>query len=201
MGNTKLVIFDFDGVLADTLEPIFAINEEVKPDLSLEEYKSFFEGNIHEAIASGKKKSIPDFDERFRARTRELGVREVFKKILHDLSLKYTLVIVSSSSSGIIKEILDRSSVANLFADIYGSDVNKNKIVKIKMLLEKYKINPENTIFITDTLGDVYEASECNIKSIAVTWGFHTTKTLLRGNPFAVIDNPDDLIPTIESIL
>ena len=201
MENKKLVIFDFDGVLVDTLEPSFAINVEVKPDLSLEEFKSFHEGNIHEAIASGRKKPIPDFDKRFRARTRELKVHKEFKEILQNLLLKYTLVIVSSASTSIIKEILDRDNIANVFSDIFGSDVSKNKVVKIKMLLEKYDITPENTVFITDTLGDIYEAFECSIKSIAVTWGYHTKETLLKGDPFAIINNPNDLIPTIQKIL
>lgn len=197
----KLVVFDFDGVLVDTLGINFEINKETQPDLTLDEYKSFLEGNIHEAIASGRKKAIPDFNDKFRARTRQLKIPMILKEILHDLSSKYILTIVSSSSDNIIKEITERENVSNFFADILGSEINKNKVLKIKMLFDKYGAKPENAIFITDTLGDIREASECNVRSIAITWGFHDKATLLKGNPFAIIDDPRALVPTIEKIL
>lgn len=197
----KLVIFDFDGVLVNTLEPNFAINVEAQPTLTIEEFKSFHEGNIHEAILSGKKKSIPDFDYKFRKRTHELKIYDIFNKILSVISQKYILVIISSASTNTIKEILERDKATIYFADIFGSDVHKKKIVKIKMLLEKYNTTPENAVFITDTLGDIYEASESGVKSIAVTWGYHDEETLSKGKPFVIIDNPKNLISSIKKIL
>ena len=61
----KLIIFDFDGVLVDTLEINFSINKKADPNINLKEYVSHFEGNIYEAIKAGKKKHIPDFFEQY----------------------------------------------------------------------------------------------------------------------------------------
>ena len=54
---------------------------------------------------------------------------------------------------------------------------------------------------ITDTLGDLREASAVDLKTIAVTWGYHDEETLRKGNPAALVDNPAELAPQIESIL
>jgi phosphoglycolate phosphatase len=84
---------------------------------------------------------------------------------------------------------------------VLGYDFHTSKVVKINYLLDKYKISPENSVFITDTLGDVREANECNVKSIGVTWGLHKEDTLKMGNPEKIIENPIDLFDAIEEIL
>lgn len=197
----KLVLFDFDGVLVDTLDIAYGINLEVQPDLTLEKYKSFFEGNIHTAIADGRKKHIPDFDEKSSFRARELKIPEDIKQLVVSSSKDAKLTIVSSSSTKLITEILDREGMSKYFSDILGSDAHQSKVVKIKMLLDKYKVTPENSVFITDTLGDIREADDCGVKSIAVTWGFHSIETLKKGNPVKIVENPKDLLKAIGEIL
>jgi phosphoglycolate phosphatase len=198
----KLILFDFDGVLADTLLLSYLISKEMDDKLSLDEYKSFFHGNIYEAIKSGRGRDSyrSDYYEQYQARTRELKVPEALKNTLKDLSLKYALFIVSSTPASLIKEILDRDGVSSYFTDIFGREIHTSKVVKIKMLLEKYKIAPEEAVYITDTVGDIMEARECGVKSIAVTWGFHDEKTLQKAKPEKIINNPGDLIKSIEEI-
>jgi phosphoglycolate phosphatase len=79
-----------------------------------------------------------------------------------------------------------------------GNDVHKSKIEKIKMVFAKYNIGPENCVFVIDTLGDIKEATETGVKSLAVSWGFHNRETLLLGNPYKIIDRPEDLPPTLK---
>jgi phosphoglycolate phosphatase len=198
----KLILFDFDGVLVDTLLISFSISAEMDDKLSLEEYKSFFHGNIYDAIKSGRGRDSyrPDYYEQYSARTRELRVPDELKKVLNKLSLSDTLVIVSSTPASLINEILDRDGVAAYFEDIYGREIHTSKVVKIKMLLEKYKIAPEGAVYITDTVGDIMEARECGVKSIAVTWGFHDEATLQKAKPAKIVSNPEDLIKSIEEI-
>lgn len=76
-----------------------------------------------------------------------------------------------------------------------------SKIIKINSILKKYNIEPNDTVFITDTLGDIKEAKECGVKSIAVTWGLHDRETLEKGNPVAIIDDPRELLRVIEKVL
>lgn len=201
--NKKLVMFDFDGVLIDTLFVLYGINTKINKNLSLEEYKNIFTGNIYNALRPDgtKKKSHPEFSNLYDNRTRELKVPAVLKDCVKELSGKYDLAIVSSTGNSSIKKILEREGIDLYFQDILGSDVAHSKSDKIKMLLEKYGKNSEDCVFITDTLGDIREAASCRVESVAVTWGFHERASLELGNPVAIIDDPRDLVATVEGVL
>lgn len=68
------------------------------------------------------------------------------------------------------------------------------------MVFAKYGVNSSNCVFITDTLGDLREASHTGVKAIAVDWGFHSRETLLKGEPFAIIDKPEELESAVSNI-
>ena len=201
--NKKLVIFDFDGVLVDTLGIVYAINKEIHQDLSIEEYKSFFEGNINFAVRKDGtfKKFHPNFFDLYDSGSREVMVPDILKLILKELVENYILIIISSTHTESIKKILEREKIAEYFSEILGVDVEKSKIIKINSTLEKYKTLPKDVVFITDTLGDIIEGLKCGVRSIAVTWGYHERETLKKGKPVAIIDNPTDLINNIQNIL
>ncbi|MFA5841312.1 MAG: HAD hydrolase-like protein [Candidatus Paceibacterota bacterium] len=201
----KLVIFDFDGVLANTVEFSYNIHTKKNKDLTWKHFQDYSLGNFWEgyekAVKDGKHIPADDFHGDYKKNLDMLTV----EKILHDLILflekKYRLVIVSSTNSTHINDFLIRENIAECFSDILGADVHKNKTFKIKTILEKYNLSPVDTVFITDTLGDIKEATECKVGSIAVTWGLHDRLILEKGNPVHIIDNPQDLIEAIESVL
>lgn len=196
-------MFDFDGVLIDTLPACYRINSEQNNDLELEEYKSFFNGNIHDSKRKNgePRKYHPDFFELYDTYTRELKVPDVLKNIVKELSNQYILAIVSSTVTKSIEDILTREGIKEYFDSVLGADIHTSKVVKIKSILEKYNVDARESVFITDTLGDIKEAKECNVASIAVTWGFHDKENLKKGDPAQIIDDPQDLISAIENVL
>jgi len=125
--------------------------------------------------------------------------------ILRDTFLKlkdnYKLSIISSSWGDIISSFLKKENLTNYFDDILGFDVHTSKVVKIKSLLEKYNVLPKDAVFITDSLGDILESNECDVKSIGVTWGLHDKKTLEKGNPVDIIDDTRELESVINNVL
>lgn len=204
--NKKIVLFDFDGVLVDTLDIYHSISCEVNGDMDIEEYKTFFEGNIHDAVRKDGSKRIPHtfFHERFMhyvQNVREVKIPEILKAMLGELSKKYLLFIVSSTPNKTLEHLLEAEGVREYFTDIMGSGVHTSKVVKNKMVLEKYNVLPKDAVFITDTLGDIREARECDIDSIAVTWGFHERKTLEKGNPIVIVSDPRELFVEIDNVL
>jgi HAD superfamily hydrolase (TIGR01509 family) len=201
--NKKLVMFDFDGVLVDTLFINHQIYGEVNENLSLEEFKTFYHGNKFKAVRADGSPRIehPQRLERYDFHTRELRVPEIFQAILRGLSQNNVLVIVSSTHASCIKKILERDGVDQYFSDILGVEVEKSKVKKIKTLLEKYEVNPNDAVYITDTLGDIHEASECAVSSVAVLWGYHDREMLEKGYPSVVIDDPCNIIEVIKQVL
>ena len=89
--NKKIVIFDFDGVLVDTLIASYDVFKEVNENVKLDEFKSLYEENLHEALKNRKLISHPDYFCQYDKHTREIKVPNILKKIVQELSLKYIL--------------------------------------------------------------------------------------------------------------
>ncbi|MEK7081151.1 MAG: HAD hydrolase-like protein [Patescibacteria group bacterium] len=147
-----------------------------------------------------KKLVIFDFDGVF-IDTLDIKTLQTLKGLLKSLCDRYILAIISSTSNSTIKKILEKEKVLPYFEDILGFENYTSKVVRIKMLLEKYKVAPKDAVYITDTLGDILGGNECQINSVGVTWGFNDRKTLEKGNPAVIIDDPRDLIAVVDSVL
>ena len=59
----------------------------------------------------------------------------------------------------------------------------------IKEIMNKFESKPEETIMITDTVGDIKLAKKMGLKNIAVTWGFHSKKILKTTEPDFIADS------------
>ena len=203
--KNKLVIFDFDGVLVNTLDICFNINKEINEDLTWKKFQDFSNGNFIETITkaeNSKAHKIPtNFYEKYQENLQYIKVIDILSHAIKKLSEKYILAIVSASFSYIILDFLKKEKLDKYFTTVLGSNIHKSKVVKINMLLDDFKIKSNETVFVTDTLGDVLQGNECSISSIGVTWGLHSKETLEEGNPAAIIDNPEELLGTIENML
>ena len=203
--NKKLVIFDFDGVLVNTLEFSYIIHKEKNPSLTWKNFQDFSNGNFIEAIHKiehGSNYIIPyDFKEKYQDKIEKINIHKTLHESIVSLSNDYKIAIVSSTDSYLINDFLVKENLRNYFSDILGTDVNKSKVIKINSLLKKYNVLSKDVVFITDSLGDILEGNACGVKSIGVTWGIHAKENLEKGNPIAIIDSPLDLLEEIKNVL
>lgn len=198
----KYVLFDFDGVILDSFAPAYEASCEMCKNMNEETYRGYFEGNINEAQnkCSGEDcNHDADFVEIYLPKLREQStVFEGMPEVLKSLSEKYNLIIISSTLTAPIKEILEKENLAQYFTEIMGNDVHKSKVEKIKMVFDKYKINSTDCVFITDTLGDIKEAAHMNVRAIAVNWGFNHREVLEKGSPIKIVDTPKEMENTVD---
>lgn len=188
--KNKVIFFDFDGVIADSLTIAFTVAQMAKPYLTLDRFKSYFNGNINEERKKDKSVIKIDFDKEFGKHFEKLDIEDQKKLIIQKLSQSYPLFIISSTATYIIKEYLQRHGVLSCFTEILGNDVHASKVEKFAMIYEKHKIEPKNVMFITDSLGDISEARESQIENIvAILGGYQDEKTLKQGKPTKIVKN------------
>jgi phosphoglycolate phosphatase len=203
--NKKLIIFDFDGVLANTEEFCYKIHKEFNKDLTWEKWQDFCNGNFIDGIEDTSKNDIfvnrSDFGEKYQEEIQKIKVNDVLNKTITELFKDYILVITSSTDTDYINDFLEKENLRKYFSDILGADVHRNKTIKINSFLKKYSTLSENAVFVTDSLGDILEANKCGVRSIGVTWGIHGHDNLKKGNPVTIIDDPNDLLNTVDNVL
>ncbi len=202
--KNKLILFDFDGVVADSFTPAFETVKTICPLISELEYRKRFEGNINETkfpeeFHSEMCRHDLDFFSLYIPRIKdEVTIFPGMKEVILALEKEYTLVIISSTLTFPIEEFLVSHDLRDHFEWVMGNDVHKNKTEKIKMVFQKYEVGENDCVFVTDTLGDMHEAGKVNVQTIGVTWGFNTAETLAKGNPSKLVYTPDELLTVIQ---
>ncbi|MCK5081052.1 MAG: HAD family hydrolase [Candidatus Moranbacteria bacterium] len=193
--KVKAIIFDFDGVIVDSFSANYGASSLFFYDLEEEEYKARFFGNIYQSkIDKKRKKTSVNYFEEYERRLLAISPGKNVLKTLERLKEKRLLFINSSTPEDSLEKYLEKYSLNNLFDEILGYNFSKSKVKKFKHLFNKYKLQPQDCIFVTDTLGDIKEANEVKLKTIAVDFGFHNSEILKRGKPFKIISDFEDLL-------
>ncbi len=200
MKRDKLIIFDFDGVLADTIDLCLSIVHMYNPAMTKTELQSFFMGNIFDSLATKpmvvKEPEDFDFQGIFKPKLLAMepipGVTEFLQKLNHNDS-----IIVSSTRSDSIIEFLEKFDLLKYFAAVQGQDVERSKVKKFQKIVEE---NPaKELVFITDTVGDILEAEKFKMFTIAVTWGYQDKATLAKAKPDCFVENLEELYKAISN--
>ncbi len=195
----KAIIFDFDGVIHNTLEIGHDVNNKLYGDVTLDEYKDIFNVNIYKSNKVDPAK-YELFFEVAQPAYNKLEMRPDIKKELLKLKEKYLLFIISSGSEKIIRTYFENNSASNIFDEILGFETHTSKVEKFKILFKKYNFNKDDCMFVTDTLGDILEANKLGIETIAVDFGFHERERLEKGHPKKIVSHFKDIPLVIEEI-
>ncbi|MBN2255448.1 MAG: HAD family hydrolase [Deltaproteobacteria bacterium] len=200
----RLLLFDFDGVIADSLELYETttrrcfelIGTPITPNREV--FLDLFDDNFYDAIqARGVK-----IEEFIRA-IREIGPSVDFsgvglfagiEPVLEELARENTLIVISSNTNHAVGTILSAHRCACCFQEIMGADVMVSKVRKIIHAMEKYRCPPVMSLFIGDTAGDIREARQAGIGTVAVTWGWHGRERLESADPDYIVDTPEELL-------
>ena len=188
MQKIKNIIFDFDGILVDDIDLLLKVHNETLGVFSKKEQSELFKGNSPEGLKKYSKIKIENFWTKWKLNLKDFKITEESLGFLkHEKTNNF---IISSNKESIIERILKNSEATKYFKAILGKDTHKSKIEKIKILKEKYGIELSETIFITDSSGDLKEASHFpELKTLGVTFGVHCRETLKTEKPDFVCDS------------
>jgi len=210
----KGVIFDFDGVIANTLDFIF---KEIINFSRHFNVKNLKEKQIIEKI---RQSNYKDLFKKFQINWLKLPIilflikraqYRLFeqiddirpfpkiKKLLNFLKKNQYLVFLVSSN---IRKNIDRFleiNQLNVFDNIYTSNnfFGKDKI--FLEILKKYRLKKEEVVYIGDELRDLQATKKAGIKFIGVSWGLARKKVFQENRADFIVKNPDEIIKIISS--
>lgn len=200
--HRPLVLFDFDGVIADSFSVAYGVMRHVCAHITEEEYRGSFEGNVNDywernvfdqSHGPECHHDIEWFSEFIPAFEKNAQMFAGMREVIESLSHQYTLIVISSTITSPIQAFLEKNHIGRYFSEVMGNDVHTHKDEKIRMVFEKYQAHASKCVFVTDSLGDMREATKVNVGSIGVSWGFHPRETLAKGAPFRIVEKAGEL--------
>lgn len=209
--TVKVIIFDFDGTIADTLNVIVSITNRLAIEFGYKQTSPQELAQLKNLTSRQiiKQSGISIFKLPFLIRKVKEELNKAIEKIRPIPGIKEALiklnnhdnrlVIITSNSKENVMAFLEKNDLQDLFEFIFsGTTFGKSKV--INKLLRQENINPEEAIYVGDETRDIEAARKSNIKAIAVTWGFNSKEVLAEQNPDFLIHHPNDMIEVIASL-
>ena len=212
LNEYKIVIFDLDGTLLDTLEDLrnsvnAALAEFGLPLRTLDEVRCFVGNGVRKlmirAVPQGEEH--PKFEQIFDYFKKHYGVHcndttEPYPDVIHLLNeLKargIRMGIVSNKIDSAVKEL------ANIYFEGYmQSAIGEKEGVARKPApdtavhaMMELDVTPEHALYVGDSDVDIATAQNAGMECISVTWGFRDEEFLVQHGATNLIQQPLELL-------
>lgn len=210
MKSRKVIIFDFDGTIANTLTLLFRIYNDLAPNFNA---KSIKKSDIERVRGQSFKEAIKTFGissaklpflfvkirQNLHHEIKNVQIIDGLVPILKKLKAhNFDLGILTSNSQANVNFFIKDKKINNLFSFIYtGKNIfGKEKV--IKRLLKDKQLNCDQVVYIGDEVRDIEAAKKIGIPIISVTWGFNNRKILDKYSPNQIVDSPSQLFTAIK---
>jgi phosphoglycolate phosphatase len=193
MTTPKLVIFDFDGTLADTYGWFLSILDDAIARFRLykpqpEEVEAMRGLSARQVMTKMKVRpwKLPAIVRHTRReKLKAAATTQLFDgipELLRDLrAAGIKVVIVSSDTTESVRQILDREGIEvdglNCGASLHG------KTNKFKKVLKQMGVDVKDAVSVGDEIRDIDAAKPIGLRSGAVSWGYTLPEALAKHSP------------------
>jgi phosphoglycolate phosphatase len=204
-----LVMFDYDGVIVNSLEVFTTCFIRACSENGLEEINApkdvlyLFEGNVYESMMrlSVDKSTIEKIFKQYEIlQGVQLVNLELFigmNEALQRIAKKHQVYIITSNLSSAVIQVLNQNDI-DCFKDVIGAEKEKSKIKKIQNTMSLHLGVP--AYYVGDTKGDMIEGKNAGTQTIGVTWGWHSSHKLNEGSPDYLFNTPEELADFLEEV-
>ena len=200
----KLFIFDFDGVIADSLtlyeEIVTTRLQQIGSPVirTRQEFLDLFDGNFYESLHA-RGVDMTTFNKSVSDAAPGIDYERILPfegllPVMSTLAQDNTLLVISSNISSVIREFLSRYGFEEIFDDVLGADFMLSKTKKIHHAVERWNARRDHTYYVGDTVGDIREGQAARIRTVAATWGWHPKERFEGVGADHIIDTPEDLL-------
>lgn len=202
----KVVIFDFDGTIADTLNvgiemynefaPLLncrVLNNEDLEDLRCKRPQEF----LNEYGITRLKLSFLLFFARKKLKSRINQIRPIagIEEVLRMMSgrKEIELGVLTSNSKENVYLFLRNNNLEDLFDFVYSYRSVFGKSRVIENMLRDREYSREHVVYIGDETRDIEAARKSRVSIISVGWGFNHSSVLRTLNPDYIAEEPREL--------
>ena len=209
----KLVIFDLDGTLLNTIADLanstnYALKVLGYPIHEPDKY-NFMVGNginklFERALPDGEKteenvlrvrqESVPYYDQHNADKSRPYpGVTELLETLqTAGMQLAVASNKYQAATEKLIAHYFPNIKFTAVFGQREGIPVKPDPII-VKEILQIAKVQEEETLYVGDSGVDMQTAINAGVTSCGVTWGFRPRTELESFHPDHIVDNAEEI--------
>ena len=213
----KLLIFDCDGTLVDTLHDVslcfnMALASSGFPEHPLDAYGGFVGGNLETIVTRLLPVECRNAENIERVKTayrclyansekkNTLPYPGILDALRHLKQKGFVLAVNTNKGQQLTDALLEQLFPNSLFSAVVGYDEarpSKPDPYGVRMICEKCGMDLEQAIYIGDGRSDINTAANAGIPCVFVTWGQGTEEDSRDERIHAVVDS----VPEMERIL
>ena len=204
------VVFDFDGTLADTFPTLIDIAYRLSPRTRRLPPERIAELRRLPLLSAMRQLGIPLrhlpllilFTRRhLRPRMHEAPPYDGVKAMLKDLKKAgHRMFILTSNYKENIDLFLKQHQIEKLFTDVQtvGYATTWTKTRALNRMMRQYGMKDEDTYHVGNEVLDMRAAERVGIRGVATMWGGFDLAALKKTEPFAIIDQPKELVDLLQ---
>lgn len=207
--SKRLVIWDFDGTLADTLRIALHVFNDLAEDrgfLPIDDPDSVRDMSMSEFLAAHKVRmhQIPaafaELLRRIHQRRRTIrmndGIAAAVSK-LHNSGIEQA--VVSSNNAATISGCLKQAKIEQCFRSIHGTSRLFGKSKTLQRVAAKYGRTPQQVLYVGDEIRDIEAARAAGTACAAATWGLNSEAALRSAQPNYIVHSPSDVADLLKA--
>ncbi len=213
--NTKLVIFDMDGTVLDTLSDLlsamnFSLGKHGYPAHTLNEMKTFVGSGLYmmavRALPEGTDKRVinavfADFKAQYASHLNiETAPYPGIVSMMETLREHGIKMGISSNKFQEGASLLSDCHFGSLIGCTVGESLRypkKPDPAGTNAIVSFFGAKKENTLYIGDSDVDILTAQNASLPMICVSWGFRPKEELLKAGAKTIADTPEELTSAI----
>ena len=210
----KLVIFDLDGTLLNTIADLaesanYALKQLGYPTHDVETIRTFVGNGINKLL----ERALPDEEKTeenvMRMRTHFVPYYDIHNadlstpypgiiSLLEELQAKGLMIAVASNkyqeaTVKLVKQYFPMINFVEILGQREGINVKPDPTIVFD-ILKKANVSPEETLYVGDSGVDMQTAINAGVDAVGVTWGFRPRAELEGFCPMGLIDGAEELL-------
>ena len=213
----KLVIFDLDGTLLDTIADLaesanYALKQLDYPTHPVDAIRTFVGNGINKLLERALPAHEQTEENIMRMRSHFVPYYDIHNadlstpypgivSLLEDLQAKGILIAVASNkyqkaTVKLVKQYFPNIDFVEILGQREGINVKPDPSIVFD-ILQKANLSKENVLYVGDSGVDMQTAINAEVDAVGVTWGFRPRAELEIFRPMGLIDKAEDLLEFI----
>ena len=200
-----IILFDFDGVLADTLEDVLEFGRKACALLGYERNPTAADLDALDTMSVadfGRQLKLPPqhidefimrYLQMFEQKPNPPKTFPGMERVVSEAAEHHTLSIVTGNTTATVEAFLKGYGLRDSIQLVIGAEQRVSRAEKIRIALRLIGKSDETVYMVGDSISDIRAARETSIHSIAVGWGHQSTSRLKAANPDYLVGSPQEL--------